>query len=448
MFPLKKFQDYIAENTLLNADNRVLLTVSGGRDSVLLVHLFKLAGYSCGIAHCNFNLRGEESHRDEMFVKMLAATMNMPFYVKHFDTKSYAAAQKVSTQMAARTLRYDWFEEVSQQEHYDFIAVAHHQSDAIETVLLNLTRGTGIAGLHGIRPKVNFLIRPLLSLTRSEIDEAVESEQLDFVEDSSNLADKYARNKIRLQVIPQLKAINPNLERTFEQNIQRFSETEIVLDQVVSQLRLQICKTFGNLTQFSLAEIKALVPAQLLLYELLKPYQFQYPVIRDILASLQKQSGISFYSSTHRATIDRNQLLVSPITAKDTMANETIHPQDLFKDFGQQQLTISHTTNLGFEKVAHKAFIDSGKLIYPLILRTWQEGDRFMPLGMSVFKKLSDFYIDEKVPLPLKDQIPILVNGNGEMVWIVGMRADNRYKVSSATKKVTIFELKSATIAK
>ena len=448
MFPLQKFQDYISENALLSAGHKVLLTVSGGRDSVLLVHLFKLVGYNCGIAHCNFNLRGEESHRDEMFVKMLAATMGMPFYVKHFDTKSYAATHKVSTQMAARTLRYDWFEEVRQQEQYDFIAVAHHQSDAIETVLLNLTRGTGIAGLHGIRPKVNFLIRPLLSLTRSEIDEAIDSEKLDFVEDSSNLADKYARNKIRLQVIPQLKAINPNLERTFEQNIQRFSETEMVLEEVVSKLRLQICKTDGNITQLSLTEMRALVPGQLLLYELLKPYQFQYPVIRDILASLEKQSGVSFYSSTHRATIDRHNLLISPLAAKDILPIETIHPQDAFKTFGQQQLTITHTTDLGFEKVAHKAFIDSGKLIYPLILRTWQEGDRFMPLGMSVFKKLSDYYIDEKASLPLKDQIPVLVNGNGEMVWIVGMRADNRYKVSSATKKVTIFELKSATIAK
>jgi tRNA(Ile)-lysidine synthase len=443
MFPLQKFQDYIAQNSLLRPDQKVLLTVSGGRDSVLLVHLFKHAGYNCGIAHCNFNLRAEESQRDEAFVKLLAATMDMPFHVKHFSTKAYAAQHKISTQMAARTLRYDWFEEIRQKENYDLIAVAHHQTDAIETVLLNLTRGTGIAGLHGIRPQRGVIIRPLLCLTRTEIDEVMESEHLDFVEDSSNLADKYARNKIRLQVIPQLRSINPNLEQTFEQNIQRFSETEIVLQQVIAQLRTQIFKTKGNMLMLSLQDIAALNPPQLLLCELLKPYNFQEPVVKDILSSLHKQTGVSFYSNTHRATIDREHLLLSALSLQGTVTPQTIHPDEVHKTFGQQQLTISHSTDPGFEKVAHKAFIDAGKLVYPLILRTWQDGDRFIPLGMSAFKKLSDYFIDEKVPLPLKEQVPILVNGNGEIVWVVGMRADNRYKLSSDSKKVTIFEVKS-----
>jgi tRNA(Ile)-lysidine synthase len=446
MFPLQKFQDYIHKNSLLQPDDKVLLTVSGGRDSVLLVHLFKLAGYSCGIAHCNFNLRADESQRDEAFVRMLAAAMDMPFYVKHFDTKAYAEKHKISTQMAARTLRYAWFEEIRLQENYDFIAAAHHQTDAIETILFNLTRGTGIAGLHGILPKRDLLIRPLLCLSRSEIDEIIKKEHLDFVEDSSNRADKYARNKIRLHVIPQLKAINPKLEQTFEQNIQRFSETEMVLQQVVSQLRSSICKTRQNLTVLSLAEVKALSPQQLLLFELLKPFNFMEPVVRDILSSLDKQSGVSFYSISHRATIDRGNLLISPLEQQADLIEKEIHPHDDFKIVGNQQLLISHTTDLNYEKVAHKAFIDAEKLTYPLILRNWQEGDRFVPLGMSVSKKVSDYFIDEKIPLPLKAQVPILVNGNGEIVWVVGMRADNRYKVSAATKKVTIFELKSATI--
>ncbi|MEJ5963967.1 tRNA lysidine(34) synthetase TilS [Pedobacter immunditicola] len=446
MFPLQKFRDYIDQNSLLRADQKVLLTVSGGRDSVLLVHLFKLAGYSCGIAHCNFNLRGDESQRDEAFVRMLAATMDMPFYVKHFDTKAYAEEQKISTQMAARTLRYDWFEETRVQENYDFIAVAHHQTDAIETILLNLTRGTGIAGLHGILPKRGFLIRPMLCLSRTEIDEVIEKEHLDFVEDSSNRADHYARNKIRLHVLPQLKAINPNLEQTFEQNIEKFSETEMVLQQVVNTLRSSICKTHQHLTTLSLAEIKALKPQQLLLFELLRPFNFQDPVVRDILSSLDKQSGVSFYSHSHRATIDRGELLISPVETAADQYDLAVHPHDETVVFGKQQLLISHTDNLNFEKVTHKAFVDGDKLMYPLILRCWQDGDRFMPLGMAVFKKLSDYFIDEKVPLPLKAHIPILVNGNGEIIWVVGMRADNRYKVSAGSKKVTIFELKSATI--
>jgi len=448
MFPLQKFQDYIAENSLLRPDHKVLLTVSGGKDSVLLVHLFKLSGYTCGIAHCNFNLRGDESQRDEAFVKLLAAKMEMPFFVKHFNTKSYAETHKISTQMAARTLRYNWFEELRQGENYDLIAVAHHQTDVIETVLLNLTRGTGISGLHGILPKRGLLIRPLLCLSRAEIDEVVDKAHLDFVEDSSNRADKYARNKIRLHVVPQLKTINPNLEQTFEQNIQRFSETEMVLQQVVRQLREQICKTREEVMQLPLRDIKALMPQQLLLYELLKPYHFLDPVVRDILQSLDKQSGVSFYSVSHRATINREQLLITPVVQAGVFESQEIHPSDKQIRFGDQKISVCAGTDTGFEKVTHKAFLDADKLVYPLVLRTWRGGDRFMPLGMSVFKKLSDFFIDEKVPLPLKERIPILVNGNGEIMWVAGMRTDNRYKVSSATKKVTIFELKSATIEK
>ena len=445
MFPLQKFLDYIDQNALLRPDDKVLLTVSGGRDSVLLVHLFKLAGYDCGIAHCNFNLRGDESQRDEAFVSRLAASLDMPFHVKHFDTKGYAEQHQVSTQMAARTLRYAWFEEIKVRENYDVIAVAHHQTDAVETLLLNLTRGTGIAGLHGILPKRGALIRPLLCLSRAEIDEVMEKEQLDYVEDSSNRADHYARNKIRLHVLPQLKAINPNLEQTFEQNIQKFSETEMVLQQVVSTLRSSLLKTHQNLVTLSLAEIKALKPRQLLLFELLKPYHFLDPVVRDILSSLDKQSGVSFYSPSHRATIDRGDLLISPIETPAEPGLD-IHPQDEVVVFGEQQLLISHSHDLRFEKVRHKAFVDGDKLMYPLVLRSWQEGDRFIPLGMTVFKKLSDYFIDEKVPLPLKAHIPILVNGNGEIIWVGGKRADNRYKVSAGSKKVTIFELKSATI--
>lgn len=442
MFPLQRFQDYIHQNSLLTAAHKVLLTVSGGKDSVLLVHLFKLAGLHFGIAHCNFNLRGEEAQRDENFVKSLAEKMEVPFHVTHFETKAYAQKHKISTQMAARTLRYDWFAQIRVAENYDLIAVAHHQSDAIETILLNLTRGTGIAGLHGILPKREFLIRPLLFLSRAEIDEVIRQEHLDFVEDSSNQSDKYARNKIRLHVIPQLKAINPNLEQTFEHNIQRFKETEQVLQQVVGQLREEMCKTQENFTLIALARIKTLKPQKLLLYELLKPYHFQEPVVEDILQSLDKQSGVSFYSATHRATIDRAQLMVSILPSAVESEGQSIHPEDSVVDMGEQQLTISHSDTWVLEKEVKKAFVDSEKLIYPLLLRKRQEGDRFRPLGMNQFKKLSDYFIDQKVALPLKDQVPVLVNGNGEIVWIVGMRADNRYKVTADTKKVTIFELK------
>lgn len=443
MFPLQKFQDYITQNALLSSNGRVLLTVSGGIDSVFMVHLFKRSGYAFGIAHCNFNLRGEESMRDEAFVRMLALDMNVPFYISHFETKVYAAANGISTQMAARTLRYEWFESIRQAENYEAIAVAHHQTDTVETLLLNLTRGTGIAGLHGILPRRGHIIRPLLAFSRTEITQVVSEEQLGFVEDSSNNSDHYARNRIRLKVLPELKAINPNLEETFEQNIRRFAETEMVLQQAVLQLQRALLTEENGVVRIPLQKIRLLVPQKLLLYELLKPYHFSESVVADLLHSLDHQSGASFYSTVYRATLDRDELIITTFNPDQRQQVTSIHPQDVRVRFGHHQVQISSSDTIGFQKINEKAFVDTQKLIYPLILRYWQEGDKFMPLGMESYKKVSDFFIDEKVPLPLKDQIPMLVNGNGEMIWIAGMRQDNRYKVASATKKVTIFELKS-----
>ncbi|WP_432709749.1 tRNA lysidine(34) synthetase TilS [Pedobacter sp.] len=444
MFPLQKFKEFIIQNSLLQAEDRVLLAVSGGRDSVLLVHLFKQAGLKFGIAHCNFNLREGEAQRDENFVKDLALAMEVPFYVARFDTRAYAAQQQVSTQMAARTLRYSWFETLCDQENYDHIAVAHHQNDAIETILLNLVRGTGIAGLHGILPKRGRLIRPLLFLSRAEIDDIIEKEQLAYVEDGSNASDKYARNKIRLQVVPALQAINPNLEQTFEHNMQRFRETEMVLNQVVESYRTKIIHKQGVGYTIALEDIKCLQPQQLLLFELLKPFHFQEPVVKDILQSLTKQSGVSFYSNSHRATIDREKLLITELESAGLPRLRTIEADDSVINLGHQQLHIRHTTSLEYERDPQKAYVDEEKLVFPMVLRYRKDGDRFIPLGMTTFKKLSNYLIDAKVPLPLKDQVPVLENGNGEIVWIAGMRTDNRYKVTSTTKKVAIFELKSA----
>ncbi|RZK73631.1 MAG: tRNA lysidine(34) synthetase TilS, partial [Pedobacter sp.] len=240
MLPIDSFNAFINHQQLFSANDKVLLAVSGGKDSVLMVHLFKTAGYDIGIAHCNFNLRADESQRDETFVRMLANTLNIPFHVKHFDTKTYAEEHKVSTQMAARELRYTWFENIRAEYNYQYIALAQHNDDAIETVLLNLTRGTGIAGLHGIMAKRALLIRPLLFLSRNEIELLIAENNIDFVEDSSNATTKYARNKIRHQVVPVLKEINPNLEQTFAHNIQRFAETEMVLQQAVAGIKKEL----------------------------------------------------------------------------------------------------------------------------------------------------------------------------------------------------------------
>jgi tRNA(Ile)-lysidine synthase len=440
MLPLQNFAEYIHQNALFAPGHKILLAVSGGKDSVLMVHFFKQAGFNFGIAHCNFGLRGAESQRDEHFVRTLAAVMDIPLYVTHFETKTYAANHKISTQMAARDLRYRWFEELRTREQYDFIAVAHHQDDAIETVLLNLVRGTGIAGLHGILSKRDFLIRPLLFLSRKEIDGLVNSNSIEYVEDSSNLSANYARNKLRLEVIPRLKEINPNLEETFAHNIERFSATEIVLQQRITQLREEIFVEGFNGIYIPIQKISALHPQHLLLSELVKPFGFTDMVSSEILASLDKQSGTSFYSPTHRITIDRENLIITATGEEHN--HQMIHRSDKSIWLRKQLIEMTYTEQIVFENNVHKAFVDLDKLIFPLILRSWQEGDRFMPLGMRNYKKLSDFFIDQKVPLPEKENVPVLVNGNGEIVWLAGMRQDNRYKLTATTKKVVIFEQK------
>ncbi len=441
MLPVSRFVDYIKKNALFTQGDKILLAVSGGKDSVLMAQLFKLAGFNFSIAHCNFNLRGDESQRDEAFVKLLALNLDVLFYSTHFDTKGYAKENHVSTQMAARELRYQWFEELRSTKQYHSIALAHHQNDSIETLLLNLTRGTGISGMHGILPKRGRLVRPLLFLSRQQIEELVDENQIDYVEDSSNETDTYARNNIRLNVIPILKEINPNLEETFAQNFIRFAETEAVLQQVVAQTRENAGEMRGNDIHFSIEKIASLSPQKLLFFELLKPYQFTSSVVDEILQAFEKQSGTSFYSPTYRATINRNEIIISKLTT--TTQEEEIfflHPHDEFVQVGEKKLMLSYVDSTIIEANSNKAFIDADKLIFPLIIRFKQEGDKFMPLGMKQYKKLSDFFIDQKVPLPNKSKIPLLINGNGEIIWVVGYRQDNRYKVNATTKKVAIFE--------
>lgn len=443
MLPLQNFRNYILEHSLFEEEDRILLTVSGGKDSVVMAHLFKQAGYKFGIAHCNFGLRAEESERDERFVGALAASLEVAFYVTHFQTKAYAATEKISTQMAARELRYRWFEKLRKTEGYDKIAVAHHQGDVMETLLLNLTRGTGIAGLHGILPKRDHIVRPLLFLSRADIDQLITTAQMDFVEDSSNGSTHYARNKIRLGVIPLLREVNPNLEHTFEQNIRRFAETELVLQQVVMKLRNELFDERTDGVYLSIEEVKQLNPQSLLFFELLKEYDFTATVVEEILSSLSRQSGTTFYSVSHRLTLDREQLIITEIPDQDSSRPiRMIHPADTTVNFGGQEIAIDYSDIIFFEQDRHKAFVDADKLIFPLVLRAWQEGDRFIPMGMKSHKKLSNFFIDEKVPLPKKELIPILINGNGDIVWVGGLRQDNRYKVTATTKKVVIFEQK------
>lgn len=440
MLPVLQFIDYIKKNALFEQEDKILLAVSGGKDSVLMAQLFKLAGFHFSIAHCNFNLRGDESRRDEGFVKLLAADLEVPVSIAHFNTSEYAETHQLSIQMAARELRYQWFEQLRQELGCSYIALAQHQNDSIETLLLNLVRGTGISGMHGILPKRDKLIRPLLFLSRQEIDHLVEENNISFVEDSSNESSKYARNRIRLMVIPQLQELNPKLEQTFVQNMERFAETEELVQRIVAETRQALLYEEHGDCHIEIAKIKALKPQKLLWFELLKPFNFSASVANEILGSLEKQSGTSFYSASHRATIDRGTLILSPLEKRNE-AHRLLHPHDSRVWIGDQEIAFSYVEANVYETNPNKAYVDVAQLIFPLVLRFRQDGDRFMPLGMRQFKKISDFMIDEKIPLPQKERIPLLINGNGEIIWVAGLRQDNRYKVNATTKKVAIFEL-------
>lgn len=441
MLPVNQFVNFIEQNALFTPAAKILAAVSGGIDSVLMVHLLKAAGYDFGIAHCNFQLRGDEALRDQAFCRNLATTLGVPFHTVNFDTEHYAAENKISIQMAARDLRYQWFDTISQRSDYEVVALAHHQNDTIETILLNLTRGTGIAGLHGILPKNGKLVRPLLFLTRAEIQTIVTTEGLTFVEDSSNASAKYARNKIRLEVVPKLKELNPSLEKTFENNLLHFRELEQLLEIRLDELRQTLPQIHNDLTYLPITKVKKLNPKRLLLFKLLDEYGFNETTIGDLIASLDRHPGRVFESGTHTLLLDRDNIILK-LKAAAPPAEVIINAADHEANFGVYKLNLLHDDSpLIIKDNPLAVSIDANKLVYPLRMRSWHEGDHFFPLGMKGKKKLSDFFINQKVPLHQKEGIPVLVNGNGEIMWIGGYRPDERYKVSDNTKKVTIFEL-------
>ncbi|ADY53970.1 tRNA(Ile)-lysidine synthetase [Pseudopedobacter saltans DSM 12145] len=444
---LQIFLDYISKYDLFDKNETILLATSGGRDSMAMVYLFHLSGFKTAIAHCNFNLRGEESVRDEIFVKNTALKLNTPIHIAHFDTTNYAEEHKISIQMAARDLRYDFFEDLCAEFKYQKIAVAHHHNDSIETVLLNLIRGTGIAGLHGIKHSKNTIIRPLLCFTREEIDQFVSEQKIDFVEDSSNASDKYARNKIRLKIIPEMEKINPSLNQTFRKNINYFSELEDFVNHEMNKYKSDLLEPYTNGFKIGIKKIEALHSTKFILSEILLPLGFNTTSINDLLSAVQQRtiSGKTFCSEDYRILLDREYIFIKKLLKKERQekieipsGTETIH----FNQFDLRISDLSKEEKPDFSN-PNKCYVDSDKLTYPLSLRYWELADRFIPFGMKGFKKLSDFFIQQKTPLNEKAEIPILVNGNDEIIWISGLRSDNRYKIDNQTKKITTFEIKS-----
>eukprot|EP00388_Colpodella_angusta_P003916 GDKJ01013428.1.p2 GENE.GDKJ01013428.1~~GDKJ01013428.1.p2 ORF type:complete len:443 (+),score=76.82 GDKJ01013428.1:1869-3197(+) len=441
---LNEFLTFINKQNLIQPSQKVLLAVSGGMDSVVMCDLFSKAKLDFAIAHCNFGLRGEESNEDEMFVKKLSIKYKVPFYVTTFQTADFAENEKISTQMAARILRYEWFEKIRTQHQFDYIATAHHQNDVLETVLLNLTKGTGIAGLHGIRVKNGHIIRPVLFAEKEGVFDYVVENQIIWREDSSNESNKYQRNLIRNEVVPLLKQINPNLENTIQQTVERITAVEDIFEQEMEMLRKQITWSDSQAIYVNYKAIQTLSQPVIKLAELLKPYNFSYQQSQDIFEAFDKESGKTFLTPTHTLVKDRTELV---ITAKNLQAftSKTIEKNNVVVEFGDRMLNIGEFTEIeeGFVVPTAKklACLDADKIRFPLQLRKWKEGDWFCPLGMNKKKLISDFLIDQKVPLNLKKEVYLLTS-NGSIVWVIGFRIDDRFKVTDKTAKICLMEVK------
>ncbi|TJZ61185.1 tRNA lysidine(34) synthetase TilS [Sphingobacterium olei] len=435
MVLLDRFKSYCFDNELFAEGDRILLAVSGGRDSMLMVTLFLKVQINIEIAHCNFGLRGQESDGDESLVRVFAQQHGIPFHVKKFDTVSYAEMHKISIQMAARDLRYGWFNDLARELDCRYIAVAQHKNDHIETVLLNLARGTGLQGLQGIKPKRDNIIRPLLFLTAAEVSSVAEELKVPFRDDSSNFSTKYARNKIRLDIIPQFESLNADFIDTMDKNIQRFQENYVLLQSFINPLRSQLFETdAGGGWKIKKEDLSR--QSMPLLYALFEPFGFSIMTLQDLLKALTSnaESGRIFESNKYQLLLDRTYVLLKK---KDRLATELDVSEDatvinwLDKTF--EILLSEHTEICPDVQVAQ---IDYNRLIFPLKVRSWKEGDTFYPLGMQGKKKLSDYFVDRKVSLFDKKAIPIWVNGNGEIIWISGYRLDDRYKITDNTQKV------------
>jgi len=432
----QKVQSYIERQQLLTPKARVIVGVSGGTDSVVLLHILHTLGYECVVAHCNFHLRMEESNRDEEFVRALSRTMKLPFYNIDFDTVSYADRHGISIEMAARDLRYEWFHDLLKKLDAQAIAVAHHADDSIETMLMNLVRGTGLRGLSGIRPRNKKVVRPLLCCNRQELENYLIHYDLEHVEDSTNASVDYQRNKFRNEVLPLLEEINPSLRQTLYESLKRFEGTTAIYAQAIDTIREKIAETAVGLTKLNIDIIKQQVHIPTVMYEILHPYGFSGATIEQVTENLDAISGKTFYSDTHRLIKDRKYLIISP-KDDDTVDEYYITQPDAVIDqpFGLQLKTLKLTPDFSISRSAKRVHIDASKLAFPLQLRRWREGDVFYPFGMKQRKKVSDFFIDNKLSLLEKEQSWLLVSGN-DIVWIVGQRLDDRFRITAETTEV------------
>jgi len=433
----QKLKQHLNSNFPFLKGKKLLIACSGGLDSTLMTILFKELKFDISLAHCNFSLRGVESDGDEKFVLNLADKLSILVFNKAFNTKQYAEDKKISTQMAARDLRYEWFEELCEKHDFDFLLTAHHLDDDLETFFINLSRGTGLRGLTGIPDVNDKIIRPFLIFSRQEILNYAKKNSIIWREDSSNSKTDYLRNKLRLEVLPKFKNINKQTLQNFQVSQKHLAESQsLINDYMILVSNLVISKTKEGY-QININKLKELPNTNALLYELLSPYGFT--AWEDVSDLLSAQSGKQVFSSTHKLLKDRDVLFLSEIHSE-----EGIHEYLI----SEGTTAIKSPLNLKFETVSaisgtdtNTVYLDRTKLQFPLELRKWEDGDYFFPFGLKGKKKVSKFFKDEKLSLLAKENCWLLCSAD-EIVWVIGMRMDERFKVDSNTQEILKITLK------
>jgi len=441
---LKRFLKNIEECGIVRKKERILLAVSGGIDSMVMADLFSKTSFDTGIAHCNFKLRGTDSDNDELFVKEYASSAGRPFYTVSFDTKGYAREKRISIEMAARELRYKWFEEIRQKYGYDLVALAHNMNDNIETILINLARGTGIAGLTGMKPREGLLIRPLLFATRREIEEYASACSVSFREDVTNAELRFIRNRIRHQIIPLFREINPSFESTVAGTAERLTEIEEILVNYVRDIKTNVIKKEENgIIIFDINKLLRCKPLKTILFEIFRPYGLTTGQLNGLIRLLSGRTGAALLTESHRILKNRNEVIVT----KKLPVENIVYNINTLNDF--HQLPFIEKVELTEIKPGFKtdsdplaAFLDADTVSFPLVIRKWEYGDRFFPLGMGCEKKLSDYFTDRKFSLPDKEKTLVMVSSSGEIIWILGERIDDRHKITPVSSKVIIIRLK------
>ncbi len=436
---IKNFKTHIENNLSFLKESKLLIAISGGIDSVVLAHLCHKLNLNIALAHCNFNLRGAESDADEDFVVELAKNLNLEVFTQRFDTEAYAKDNQRSIQMAARELRYNWFEELAEQLKFDYILTAHHADDNLETFLINFTRGTGLEGLTGI-PEINGkFVRPLLPFSSNEIQAYATKNNIKWRDDSSNASVKYLRNKLRHEVVPILKEINPSLIQSFQTTLENLNDTADIVEESTNAVLKRAIETMNeHFITFKISEFKKVNNPKAYMFEVFK--SFGFTEWSDMVNLLDAETGKQVLSNTHRLIKNRDQLLLSPFKSKAVVKEISISEHETKKETPFGTLCFDAADAIS-KSEQHIIYVDKDTLKFPLKLRKRQEGDIFYPLGMKGKKKLSKYFKDEKLSLLDKEHTWLLCSGNA-IVWVVGRRADERFKVTKKTKQILKIELK------